>query len=116
MAKELRGIRFGSLLVLLFVGLSALTFVAGGCDESSSGPLIILTHTPTPSPSRTPTSSLSPKPSPTPSLSPTPSRSPTPSPSPMPVIDASTNSSLIAVDCVRQRAYVPLSFLDANLH
>ena len=103
--------------IVMVAGLGVLA----GCNGSSNN-TIIIKSTPTPLPTSTPTllptstpASTTPTVTPTaiPSSTPTPTPTPSPTPTPMPV--AATNSSIIAVDCVTQRAYVPLPDLNPDL-
>jgi hypothetical protein len=79
----------------MIAGLGTLT----GCNGGGSNELILI-------PTRTPT------PTPTATLTPTPTTTPTSTPAPV----GATNSSVIAVDCITQRAYVPLPDLSPDLH
>jgi len=88
-------------LVFIAIGVAAGAVLLAGCNGGNNGEIIIA-PTSTPSPTATPT------PTPTPTATPTPTPTATPTPIPMPA----TNTSVIAVDCKSQRAYVPL--LDLN--
>jgi hypothetical protein len=109
LANRRRG-ELGSIIVwiVMIAGLGALA----GCNGGSSS-TIIIRHTPTPAPTSTPSPTATATATPAPTATPTPTPVPSPTPTPVPV--AATNSSIIAVDCVTQRAYVPLAELNPDL-
>jgi hypothetical protein len=96
---------------LLVLGIAA----CSGNNSEPPAPIITATPTPVPTSSSTAAPSATPKPSATPSTaaSVTPSASPTPTPAGP---ATATNSSVIAIDCKRQRAFIPLDFLADDGH
>jgi hypothetical protein len=124
--------------VALSIALAIGGGLLAGCSGNGGGGTPVATATPSPTvtPSFTATSSFTATPSPTVTSSPPPtpsstvtsSSTPTPTPSSTatstatptgttsPTALLATSSSVIAVDCARQRAYVPLDFLNDALH
>ncbi len=78
------------------IAFSSLIWACGGDTGNGAAPTPL------------PTSTLAPTSTPTPTT-------PTPTPTPTPLPPVATNSSLFAVDCETQRAYVPLPLLNNNL-